>query len=139
MSNSIELFYVFDNLSTEDQKRFKSLHGWRGINTNRITSIYMTNRFELGVTAGVFYKASRFNHACHPNATLTYAWREEDQKMVFSTLQPIKEGEEMTISYGNVAMLYHNYGFYCDCPKCPAPEYPQSIRKRCTDSTSGSQ
>jgi hypothetical protein len=72
---------------------------------------------------GIFLKASRFNHACHPFATCTYHWNEDQKKLVFRTLRDITAGEEMTISYIGwstaTSLLHDNYGFWCDCPGCP--------------------
>jgi hypothetical protein len=84
------------------------------------------DRFEIpGGRTGIFLKSSRFNHACHPYATCTYAFNNETNRLVTSAIQDIEAGQEITISYcgyGDPSSLPENYGFYCDCPKCPSPE-----------------
>ena len=79
-------------------------------------------RFETGSMSGIFLTCSRFNHACHPHATCTYTWDEQQKKLIMSTLRGIVSGEELTISYMGWSVdrriLKHNYGFNCDCPGC---------------------
>ncbi|KUJ18770.1 SET domain-containing protein [Mollisia scopiformis] len=118
-----EVFYMYEGLTTEQRVEYRSLHGWSALAHNRILSIFKTNRFELsGTRCGIFLKSSRFNHACHPHATCTYKWNEELGQMVFTSINPMKAGDEITIQYcANPAKLYDNYGFYCDCPSCPDP------------------
>lgn len=80
-------------------------------------------RFEVNCSeGGIFLKCSRFNHACHPWANCTY--RIVGQKYLKVTaLFDIAKGQELTISYTNMPQdLPTFYGFYCDCPGCPAPK-----------------
>ncbi|KAG9247558.1 hypothetical protein BJ878DRAFT_396261, partial [Calycina marina] len=122
LCNLTDIYYEYERLSTEDRKKYRSLHGWRGINSECIMSIFQTNRFSIGSKSGIFYKISRFNHACHPASTCTYKWSDEEKKLAVTTLRDIQPGEEITISYGPAASLYDKYGFYCDCEFCPNPE-----------------
>jgi len=84
--------------------------------------LILLTRFEIEGKGGIFYKTSRFNHACHPAATCTYKWNRREQKLITTTLKNIEAGQEITISYGSAGSLYENYGFYCDCEYCPRPE-----------------
>ena len=71
---------------------------------------------------GVFLKCSRFNHACHPYATSTYQYDVETDELRVTTIQDIKRGDEITISYTRDSdSLYDNYGFNCTCPGCLRP------------------
>lgn len=79
------------------------------------------------LSTGVFETASRFNHACVPNAG--YRWEEgvEDNgesvefggRMKYFSRRDIESGEEITVDYGHgVKGLKKFYGFECDCGKC---------------------
>lgn len=148
-----EIFHEYEGLTVEQRAEYRSLHGWSAFGNNRIISIFKTNRyillvscllvqnmltrssFELsGPRCGIFLKSSRFNHACHPHATCTYRWNEEENTMVFTAINPMKAGDEITIQYtGNPAKLYTDYGFYCDCPSCPDPKQAEAqdrLRRR---------
>jgi len=119
-----EVAWRYQDLSKEKKQAYDSLHHWVGIEKERIGGIFLTNRFALGRSsrAGVFFTCSRFNHACHPYATCTYAWDNEKQRMTVTTLRNINMGEELTISYMGYSVnqnsLQQNYGFQCDCPGC---------------------
>ncbi|KAF8853204.1 SET domain-containing protein [Acephala macrosclerotiorum] len=119
-----EVFYKYENLTTEQRVEYRSLHGWSGLGLPRLLAIFKTNRFEIpGGACGIFIKSSRFNHACHPHATCTYKWNEELGHMVTTSINPMKNGDEVTIQYtNNPSKLYDDYGFHCDCPACPDPK-----------------
>jgi len=87
-------------------------------------------RFEIEGKGGIFYKTSRFNHACHPAATCTYRWNLRERKLITTALRDIEPGQEITISYGSAGSLFQNYGFHCDCEYCPHPEEAAKEAKR---------
>ncbi|KAI0851990.1 SET domain-containing protein [Daldinia vernicosa] len=73
---------------------------------------------------GVFIKASRFNHSCDPNCWYTTtSWTGH---FICTPMRPIKEGEEITISYipnqatreKRQAQLLRCWGFICQCNRC---------------------
>jgi hypothetical protein len=48
---------------------------------------------------------------------------EKDKYLRVTTLFDVAKGQELTISYTNIPDdLPGYYGFYCDCPSCPAPK-----------------
>ncbi|CAG9986977.1 unnamed protein product [Clonostachys byssicola] len=71
---------------------------------------------------GLFAVASRFNHACAPSHNLEYRFDPTTGCMIFSVgAEPIKDGDELTISYGfglRPIDLYRYYGFRCLCGAC---------------------
>ncbi|KAI8663632.1 SET domain-containing protein [Fusarium keratoplasticum] len=92
--------------------------------------IALTNALPLGPsssTCGVFLRASRFNHSCHPNAQET--WNDSIKKLNFHACWDIEEGEEITISYlkkracykTRQASLQANCRFQCLCSLCSLP------------------
>lgn len=51
--------------------------------------------------------------------------------MVVTSINPMKEGDEITIQYcGNPVKLYDDYGFCCDCPDCPDPKEAEADARR---------
>ncbi|CZR55981.1 uncharacterized protein PAC_05869 [Phialocephala subalpina] len=121
---TMDVYYMYWNLTAEQRVEYRSLHGWSGLGLPRLLAIFKTNRFEIpGSACGIFIKSSRFNHACHPHATCTYKWNEELRHMVTTSINPMKNGDEITIQYtNNPSKLYDDYGFHCDCPACPDPK-----------------
>ena len=107
-------------------------------------SRFETNNFEISVTSrnghtyGIFFKASRFNHSCIPNAH--FAWNPDldggKGQLTIYAIQDIPFDEEILINYRKgdcykrkderQAKLNDYYGFVCDCPTClrhPGHEY----------------
>ena len=78
--------------------------------------------------AAVFCVASRFNHACHPNAFASWSATEDGGRMTVHTVREVACGEELTISYvagaesgtraSRRALLKRKYHFECDCDAC---------------------
>ncbi|GAM25831.1 hypothetical protein SAMD00019534_090060 [Acytostelium subglobosum LB1] len=72
---------------------------------------------------GLYYLASFINHSCEPNCFLAFP---NDHTLNLVALKPLKQGDELTISYGDPnkdyverqSHLFDNYGFSCQCPKC---------------------
>src|SRR5688572_8828619 len=71
--------------------------------------------------------AAYFNHDCNPNTTKRCNTKREFE---FRTVRDVKEGEELTIYYGNPTTLDDRevatrrkrlrqfYHFYCTCKRC---------------------
>ncbi|CZT44676.1 uncharacterized protein RSE6_04876 [Rhynchosporium secalis] len=131
-ANFLEVFFELEKLTKEQRREYRTLHGHMALSDSRELAIYKTNRFETsGSKGGIFIKSSRFNHACHPWATCSYRYDESIDTLIFTACNPIKRGEEITISYtSNPSQLMDNYGFYCDCPKCPGPKIAANQAKR---------
>lgn len=71
--------------------------------------------------AGLFYKASRFNHNCFSNC----AWLVVGDVMIVRALRDVRRGEELTIRYHPSVDTYlrtlrksKHFGFECDCERC---------------------
>lgn len=99
-------------------------------------SRFQTNNFEISVTSrnghthGIFFKASRFNHSCIPNAY--FAWNPELEggkgQLTIYAIQDIPAYDEILINYrkgdcymrkdARQAELNNHYGFVCGCPAC---------------------
>ncbi|CZS97815.1 uncharacterized protein RAG0_06718 [Rhynchosporium agropyri] len=131
-ANFLEVFFELEKLTKEQRREYRTLHGHMALSDSRELAIYKTNRFETsGSKGGIFIKSSRYNHACHPWATCSYRYDESIDTLIFTACNPIKRGEEITISYtSNPSQLMDNYGFYCDCPKCPGPKIAANQAKR---------
>eukprot|EP01031_Cornospumella_fuschlensis_P031193 gene31193-37700_t len=70
---------------------------------------------------GLYLHASVFNHSCQPNAIHTF----QQETMVITALRDIQPGEEILVSYIDLAMPRElrqsallPYGFICDCARC---------------------
>lgn len=88
--------------------------------------IFMANNFEVRNTGNlvIFKVASRFNHACIPNAFRRFT---EAGNIVIYAIADIKKGEEITLDYvcaGAVSVsvrrkyLSEKFGFICRCKGC---------------------
>lgn len=82
---------------------------------------------ELNTHRAIFLQTSRCNHSCGPNAR--WEWDPKRFSLVLTSIQPIKEGEEITIPYVAPEMtskerqgiLSNFYGFKCSCSFCVLP------------------
>jgi hypothetical protein len=83
-----------------------------------------------GDNGGLFFKASRINHACRPNAQ--NAWNDDGGFLTIHALRDIDAGSEITISYtSGVAMAYTErrrhlreaFSFVCACELCSLPKH----------------
>ncbi|KAJ8058803.1 hypothetical protein OCU04_011791 [Sclerotinia nivalis] len=121
ISSILQVYYNFEQLTAEKQAAYLGLHCWHGLANHKILAIFQTNRFHIsGGKAGIFLNSSRFNHACPGFRNCSYSYDKDTNKMVFTTTDGIKKGQELTISYASIPnCLYQNYGFFCDCPGCP--------------------
>jgi len=78
---------------------------------------------------------SMFNHSCANNATW-FTNVKSSSVFSFKTLQDVRAGEELCISYMSSGMPLQqrmlackvSYGFVCKCPRCKsAPEYTSAV------------
>ncbi|CAD6499733.1 BgTH12-03841 [Blumeria graminis f. sp. triticale] len=113
------VYYEFEKLNHMQRIQYCSLAGRTGEGST-IISIFETNRFQITKTVGgIFFKSSRFNHACHPFSVCTFTYDEKKDVLVTTAIQKIKKGHEITISYTNdPSTLPEYYGFSCDCLRC---------------------
>lgn len=102
-------------------------------------SIWMQNSFRIGGPAhntggageeqAVFFKLSRLNHCCRPNAE--HSWDAASGKQHVRALRKIQYGEQILLSYIGDArsvlqlprderqtMLLRAFGFTCMCSRC---------------------
>ncbi|ESZ91931.1 hypothetical protein SBOR_7676 [Sclerotinia borealis F-4128] len=127
----LQVHYNFEQLTAEQQAAYMDLHCWHGLASHKIVAIYQTNRFHIsGGKAGIFLNSSRFNHACPGFRNCSYTFHKDINKMVFTTIDDITKGQELTIAYSSIPNhLYQNYGFFCDCPSCPPWESAYKVWK----------
>lgn len=79
-------------------------------------------------------KVHNGHNSCRPNAV--YRWRLKDMVYELRALLPIKEGEQIFVSYldnlqlrsARRAHLRSAYGFICNCPACAIPPSDISFR-----------
>ncbi|KAF5570722.1 set 5 [Fusarium phyllophilum] len=118
------LYKEFDKLDEASQDIALGLHANSYCKFQSIKAVWTTNCFSTGVwdEAGLFPVASRFNHTCHPRQTVEYHYNKADEVLEMEVKATIiREGEELTISYGcglTPADLFYRYGFRCRCGGC---------------------
>ncbi|VUC30025.1 unnamed protein product [Clonostachys rosea] len=124
-SNYDDLFRDFHRLDGSSRNVYLQLYASDHFEPKRVTieAIWSTNCFSINSNCqGLFAVASRFNHACAPSHNLEYRFDPTTGCMIFSVgAEPIKEGDELTISYGlglRPIDLYRYYGFRCLCGAC---------------------
>jgi len=72
-----------------------------------------------GGRSAVLEIGARFNHACEGKYNVKYNYDQRRNIMVFTVIQPVTAGEELTITYGSgPESLYEHYGFRCTCGGC---------------------
>jgi SET and MYND domain-containing protein len=80
------------------------------------------DEFMTNIGAAVYHELSMFNHSCQPNCVLSFV----GSTICIKTIRSIEKGEELTISYIDVAepretrrkTLRERYFFTCQCPLC---------------------
>ena len=131
-----------------ERRRIHEQHEARIGEDKTVFSICMTNAMQVEEGAGIFEIASRFNHACVPNAC--FCWDEEKKVETIYAVHDIAQGEvrdfrtlflgcantrqEITLCYCDpfydISMrkweLMH-YGFECQCKACKNPDDPESF------------
>ncbi|TMW65073.1 hypothetical protein Poli38472_009240 [Pythium oligandrum] len=109
-----------------------------------LIGVFNTNAHELENLggSGLFLSACRMEHNCSPNCSFTTY----DDKLWMTAIRPIKEGEALSIDYGNffyrpteerMTSLFETYGFVCTCETCTVqPDTCRSFKctsPSCTD------
>ncbi|KAF2122694.1 hypothetical protein BDV96DRAFT_608623 [Lophiotrema nucula] len=124
--------HVHPMVAEKGKKRILEQHNARIGKKPSIVSIFQTNCMEKESGAAVYVHASRFNHACNPNAG--FQWNPAIKKETIHAVRDIRAGEEITLSYcdatqNKAARLYQlkHYGFVCDCPACADDDDPDSF------------
>lgn len=114
---------IHESVSAPERARIREQHNARCASEASLVSVYQTNCMEMGSGAAIFPHASRFNHACNPNAC--FSWNAGIGKETIHAMCDIGEGEEITISYCDMvhekrlrAYELKHYGFVCDCRAC---------------------
>ena len=88
--------------------------------------VFLTNALPMGSyrVLGIYPTVARINHSCKPNAH--HFFNEEDKTEEVWVMEPIKAGEEITISYIRTfcsknfrqELLQDKFGFSCACSVC---------------------
>ena len=88
--------------------------------------VFLTNALPMGSyrVLGIYPTVARINHSCKPNAH--HFFNEEDKTEEVWVMEPIKAGEEITISYIRTfcsknfrqELLQEKFGFLCACSVC---------------------
>ncbi|TDL17391.1 SET domain-containing protein [Rickenella mellea] len=114
------------------------------IDTNTLYCSFPQSEY-LPHYGGVFLDMSRCNHSCIPNAT--WDWDHCSLSMQLRALQPIREGEEITLSYlghwqsrsERQRELKTKYDFTCTCPACEPAVSTETQTIASSDSTTKSK
>ncbi|TFK71976.1 hypothetical protein BDN72DRAFT_957695 [Pluteus cervinus] len=129
------LLALFRQLPKDGQDIFWSLHNCRPNGPySKMKGVFDTNALPMDLRpgdplfAGLAKDISRINHSCTPNAQVTWSLLEWSWRVW--ALQPIKKGDEITISYipldlsrfARQDILRDNYAISpCICPSCLLP------------------
>jgi hypothetical protein len=115
-------------LPKESQRQFLSLHN-NFPGRHPFSHTFKTNALPCGPnssTGGVYPTICLINHSCIPNSH--HSWNSAAKQETIHAIQPIKAGEEVTISYDRGGthdvrrkFLEGAFGFKCDCPRCSCP------------------
>ncbi|KAA1111491.1 hypothetical protein PGT21_001642 [Puccinia graminis f. sp. tritici] len=119
-----------DLLPLETRGRFARLFGAGDSEEEWISSAIDMNAFEINLGNdsdvpffAVFLTPSRLNHDCRPNTA--FHVNSESLEIHMHALRTINPGEEMTISYRDMAQIREqrqedisHYGFQCTCAHC---------------------
>ena len=66
----------------------------------------------------IFWKASRFNHACQGVRNVRYKLSAAGW-ISLRAIKPVAPGEELLVAYGTCPYeLYQTFGFRCSCGEC---------------------
>ncbi|TGZ59745.1 hypothetical protein CRM22_008920 [Opisthorchis felineus] len=97
----------------------------------KINSFMITDSSGVPIGPGIFRRASRFDHSCHPN--LEYIF--QGKNLICLPVLPISTPEEARINYVDPLAtreqrrkeLLGRYFFYCECPLCQDSERDDRI------------
>lgn len=124
--------YVCDHvahLSDKERQALRSLYN--AFPEENDIGLFRTNSYGLGNSSweGTFEKLSRVNHSCRPNSER--CWDSDRQVETLYALRDIQVGEELTVSYIDVAEmtrderqseLKQRWRFDCICECCSITE-----------------
>jgi SET domain len=115
------------------QRQFLTLHN-NFPGKYPFSGIVKTNALPCGSgsqVGGVYPTVCLINHSCIPNAH--NSWNSTKEHETIHAIQPIKSGDEITISYDHGgpssarrAFLKDSFGFTCSCSVCSLP--PSSLQ-----------
>ncbi|PLW55869.1 hypothetical protein PCANC_02249 [Puccinia coronata f. sp. avenae] len=120
-----------DHLPLQTRAAVASLYGEGETQDEFISNAIEANMFTAILPAdrslyfgSVVLTPARLNHACRPN--LVYYVDHDTQLLHLKAIQPIAEGEELTINYRSIELprevrradLKSLYGFNCTCSHC---------------------
>ncbi|KAF2851701.1 SET domain-containing protein [Plenodomus tracheiphilus IPT5] len=118
---------IHPSVDGKERTRIEQQHAARTGKEPTLISIFQTNCMEMNKGAAVFPHASRFNHACNPNACFT--WNAGIGKETIHIMNDVKAGTEITLSYCDMlhdtklrSWELKHYGFVCGCPACAEDE-----------------
>ncbi|XPT01672.1 hypothetical protein M3J09_010802 [Ascochyta lentis] len=114
---------IHPSVPTHERQRITEQHSARTNPHASLLSLFQTNCMELDGGGAVFLHASRFNHACNPNAC--FSWNGAIGRETIHAMREIALGEEITLAYCDGQQdkrrrawdLMH-YGFVCGCEAC---------------------
>ncbi|KAI9480800.1 MAG: hypothetical protein EXX96DRAFT_522155 [Benjaminiella poitrasii] len=102
-----------------------------------VESSFVVSREFIQLGRAIYLSASRLNHDCNPNSLISFGDHDHPCQLKVQCVQSIKEGQEITISYGPLATkhdtkerlktLKDNYMFDCQCSSCCKKESENSI------------
>ncbi|PLW07009.1 hypothetical protein PCASD_24551 [Puccinia coronata f. sp. avenae] len=122
---------AIDHLPLQTRAAVASLYGEGETQDEFISNAIEANMFTAILPAdrslyfgSVVLTPARLNHACRPN--LVYYVDHDTQLLHLKAIQPIAEGEELTINYRSIELprevrradLKSLYGFNCTCSHC---------------------
>ena len=137
--NYHQVLQQFEGLSFANRQQYMRLScpdRSDNIQLTDVMRIFEANCFNIGESAAIFLQATRFNHSCLPNTY--YSWSEARREVIFHSMVPIPQGEEMTICYGRPFLTrlerrseLRIYNFQCLCPACrPDTAFGQASEAR---------
>ncbi|KAL9539869.1 hypothetical protein MBANPS3_010020 [Mucor bainieri] len=109
-----------------------------------VAATFVVSREFLTLGRAIYYSASKVNHACDPNALVSFGDGAKNpcQLKIQCVKGPIEKGNEITISYGPLASVHskedrlkklkEGYQFDCKCGACKDAsnkKSPESIYK----------
>jgi len=114
-------------MKEEEKEQFMALADkTANLNDKAPWGIFLTNALPMGSyrVLGIYPTVARINHSCKPNAH--HFFNEEDKSEEVWVMEPIKAGEEITVSYIRTfcsrnfrqELLQDRFGFQCSCSVC---------------------
>lgn len=136
--DDFDIIKTYDKLAKKEKAQISELCNVRPARIHPIIGIIWTNSISISrQESGLFITASRFNHACVPNAC--HSWNSDLTAITIHATADIREGEEITNSYlegaGSWAarrtVLARDFGFNCDCHCCKLVDVERKQSDKC--------